>query len=94
MATVVVTLTLSDSTVLGNFTSSPEDTTLSLALNYFAAATGYQTTLPDGSNNPESKGNYMIRKMKEYTENVITAYAANQAADAARQQVLDNAIEL
>lgn len=86
--TMMVTLKDSNNNILGSYVASPEDSDLQEAITFFAAATKYLATLPDGSNNPESPGNFMIRKMKEYVEQVVISFASQQAADAARQQVL------
>lgn len=90
MALGSITLEIKDSNnnILGSYTSTPPDQDLTEALTYFAAATNYSATLPDGTDNPESMGDYMIRKMKEYVESVVVSYAANAAAEQARRQVL------
>lgn len=98
MAQVIVKFLDDQEAVIAEFTSEKTTEELNLALQYFALATNYIETVYDSegnsSPNPESKADYMIRKMKEYCEGVITSYAANIAADSARAQVLANPIVL
>ena len=54
----------------------------------FCAYHGYQDKLPDGTDNPETRIQFMKRKIKEYVKNSVTAHEADAAALAARQQVI------
>lgn len=94
MATITVTMTGGDDLILASYTNTVDDSDLLLAVEYFAAARNYFPKLADGTDNPESKHDFMIRGMREYTSNVITSYAATVAADAARAEVLSNPISI
>lgn len=53
-------------------------------LDYFATAHRYQSTLSDGSSNPETKQQFLDRKVKEFIANSIKQAKAVADADAAR----------
>lgn len=54
----------------------------------FCAAHGYQATLPDGSANPETKQQFLKRKVVEFIRDSVKAAEATAAAETARQAAL------
>lgn len=49
------------------------DTMNARSRDAFAAAYGWSATLPDGSNNPETKAQHRARRIKEYIKEVVFA---------------------
>lgn len=95
MATVTIEMKLSDDTIVSSSTTTRLDAQLTAFINYFAAAQRYEDFLSDGETpNPESKADFLVRKIKEYVGTVITAYLATVAADEARDEVLANPVTL
>lgn len=94
MAVIHTVITLDDTTIVTQHETDITDAQLTLLLNYFAAAQGYYATLADGTDNPESKGDFLLRYMREFISNVVTGYAANAAAATARATVIANKIPL
>lgn len=78
-------------------TPTPATTTFSVDLSTaqldqitaaFGASYGYQATLPDGTANPEDAAAFTRRMVLAYIVGVVSAYEAQQAAEAARAEAL------
>lgn len=67
-------------------------------LDGFAGQNGYMSMITpvsgDPYNNPESKEDFLIRYIKKFIIENVTAYEINQAASEARQEALDNKVTL
>ena len=102
MANVHIIMTDDNGVIIAETSTDRPQAQLLQIINYFAASQKYQATIPDPNwvfdpdnptdqpmiPNPETKGAFLIRKIKEYAAGVVLSYAATAAADAARAQVL------
>jgi hypothetical protein len=84
MANVTVSLTLDDGTVLSSSTVNRPDAQLLQGISLFAQNQNYQACLGDGTPNPESKADFIVRKAREYMANVVNAQISANAAAAAQ----------
>lgn len=96
MAKFTATITLDDGTVLGSWTTNPDDTDIRTMIEQVAPTLGYQARIFDNNgslvDNPESACTYMLRTQRSLEVVSYNQKIAELAAAAALQEALSRPV--
>lgn len=78
---------------MASLTIQIPDAIATRVIDALAATGGYQATLPDGSPNPVTKEQFVVRALKDHIRGVVVAYETAVAAARAREAANTKALK-
>lgn len=84
MGTILISIKDAGGNIISESKITKEDSEILSAIDAFASADKYQDVLEDGSENPESKADCMVRRILEIMADKINTHIVQSAEAAAR----------